>query len=204
MKSRIRGIIIAMPVCMALTGNILADSIVGSGHDLGGERTNDNFETCFYCHTPHNSSTAAPLWNRQATAGSYTMYDSPTLDMVIAGSPQGVSLACLSCHDGTIALDALLNYPPGMITSTDTLGGSRNLTTDLSDDHPISITYDAGADTAFNEPVSGVLGGVLPLLGAGVDQVECATCHDVHDPANKPFLRMDNASSALCVACHIK
>lgn len=34
--------------------------------------------------------------------------------------------------------------------------------------------------------------------------VECATCHDVHNAGNGSFLRVSNARSALCLACHIK
>ncbi|MFQ5825387.1 MAG: hypothetical protein ACE5JB_15200, partial [bacterium] len=71
----------------------------------------DYGEICVYCHTPHNNNTdiEAPLWNRSTPTGPYDMYDSPTLDMDIASNPQGVSLACLSCHDNTIALDQIIN-----------------------------------------------------------------------------------------------
>jgi predicted CXXCH cytochrome family protein len=33
--------------------------------------------------------------------------------------------------------------------------------------------------------------------------VECASCHDPHT-ANPTFLRIANAGSAVCLACHIK
>ena len=34
--------------------------------------------------------------------------------------------------------------------------------------------------------------------------VECASCHDPHTDANPTFLRISNASSAVCLACHTK
>ena len=45
---------------------------------------------------------------------------------------------------------------------------------------------------------------VAKLFGAGGDQVECASCHDVHDDTNEPFLIESNAGSAICVDCHNK
>jgi hypothetical protein len=56
----------------------------------------------------------APLWNRNIPlSSSYTPYGSPNFDAsgIDPGKPKGVSLACLSCHDGTIAVDALINAP---------------------------------------------------------------------------------------------
>jgi cytochrome c553 len=58
-----------------------------------------------------------PLWNRKInTNNNYTTYDaagSPhfeaTSSSSLNGQVKGVSLACLSCHDGTIAFDALIN-----------------------------------------------------------------------------------------------
>ena len=67
-------------------------------------------EDCGICHTPHGADTAAPvpLWNKvlNSNPGNYTRYSTlatPTFDSLEA--PVGsVSLACLSCHDGTVAL----------------------------------------------------------------------------------------------------
>jgi hypothetical protein len=70
-------------------------------------------EVCVFCHTPHFSNTDmvdAPLWNRMNSGAVFTPYDSSTLDSK-PGQPGGNSMACLSCHDGTVALDALVNAP---------------------------------------------------------------------------------------------
>ena len=35
--------------------------------------------------------------------------------------------------------------------------------------------------------------------------VECASCHDPHEGGGSPhFMRIDNANSAVCLACHLK
>jgi predicted CXXCH cytochrome family protein len=34
--------------------------------------------------------------------------------------------------------------------------------------------------------------------------VECASCHDPHNVTNGTFLRVSNAASAVCLACHVK
>jgi hypothetical protein len=72
-------------------------------------------EVCVFCHTPHganqNVQGQAPLWNRRTPNIGFQPYSSPNLELGTAGQPKGISLGCLSCHDGTIALDALINAP---------------------------------------------------------------------------------------------
>ena len=100
-----------------------------------------------------------------------------------------------------------------------------NIGTDLSNDHPVGITFPAttGAGTGWNTP-GGVKGTRCIWMSSrtpkGIEeirtysgQVECASCHDPHgmpDPANgnifKPtFMRVANGGatgSALCLTCH--
>src|SRR3972149_746334 len=110
-----------------LTTMAMGGSIAGSRHDLSalnirgygsetgpmtGGSFNDYREACVYCHVPHNSSTAAPLWNRQLPEEvGYQMYSSPSFDSKPPKAPDGISLACLSCHDGSNAVDAVLSTP---------------------------------------------------------------------------------------------
>ncbi|MDH3214893.1 MAG: hypothetical protein OEN01_01215 [Candidatus Krumholzibacteria bacterium] len=188
---------------------------------VGPMPVEDYGEICVYCHTPHNSNTAvaAPLWNRTAPAGPYTMYSSPTLDMTIDPSPGGVTLACLSCHDGTIGVDVIINEPfsySGSGAKAGTIGacagchdgdsppGGLNfegtlIGTDLSNDHPVSIQYDPTADSKFH-PAADVVSAGLPLYVA--NRVECGSCHDPHSAQWRPFLRMSNDDSAMCLTCH--
>ena len=78
---------------------------------------NGTAEICVFCHTPHGSNTTAtaPLWNKllSKTSANYTSYtsaNSGTFDAIQHG-PGSVSLGCLSCHDGTQAMDNILNAP---------------------------------------------------------------------------------------------
>lgn len=80
-----------------------------------------NEEVCIFCHTPHGARSnvggaagMAPLWNRRLSDPmSFMPYTSPNYDaqdmLGAPGRPKGVSLACLSCHDGAVAFDALIN-----------------------------------------------------------------------------------------------
>lgn len=201
-------ILLTASILLLIPGAASALSVVGSEHDLSGTNAADDGRVCAYCHTPHNaSSSVVPLWNRDLIDTGFTMYASPTIDMTIATKPQGVSLACLSCHDGTIAVDQLFGDPWNADGSNviDPTEGAY-LGKDLGNDHPISITYNAALDLKFVSAGSGKV-GALPLFGTSAlpgtgDQVECASCHSVHDDQNMPFLRIKNTNSALCTTCH--
>lgn len=180
----------------------LGAPIAGTDHDLSQRGWGSN-EICVFCHTPHNSNTtvtASPLWNHQVTAATFGLYTSSTLNATM-GQPGGVSKLCLSCHDGTVAID---NF--GTITTgTNMMTGGALIGTSLANDHPVSFTYDAAlatADGGLVTPASAsqVVTGI-PLYSG---QLECASCHSVHDNANGNFLRASNASSALCLKCHNK
>jgi predicted CXXCH cytochrome family protein len=199
-----------------IAGTASAQGIASSAHDFSDDTGwNDTGEICKVCHIPHMTTTAvddAPLWNHtQTTATGFTPYSNPaTMDATMA-QPTGISLLCLSCHDGTVALDSFggNGISPGvLIGSID--GGRVDVTKDLSNDHPISITYNLATQADMNDPtatVSGLGNNVDDdlLFGTGNDQVECASCHDVHDDAGNPFLLVvSNAGSALCQTCHGK
>ncbi len=76
---------------------------------------NDYGEVCVYCHTPHgaNADVALPLWNRTVRATVYTTYDTLRTSSLTqrVTQPGANSLACLSCHDGQVAIDSIINMP---------------------------------------------------------------------------------------------
>ncbi|MCF6209925.1 MAG: hypothetical protein L3K24_04430 [Gammaproteobacteria bacterium] len=83
---------------------------------------------CIYCHTPHgaNSQIEAPLWNRTVNRdAAYQIYDAPTTLMRTVSAPGPTSLTCLSCHDGTIAIDSVLNMPSSGRSPTGTLSNNE-------------------------------------------------------------------------------
>ena len=182
--------------------------IVGSAHDFSGSGWTGG-EICIACHAPHNSNTAvtdAPLWNHQITAtSSYTTYSSPTMS-VVTQQPRGPTKLCLSCHDGSVALDSF-----GGKVGTAEISGRANLGTDLSDDHPVSVEWKhqdlitSGVfctNCHFGPPREVVF---FRPGGSGPIWIECATCHDVHNKANHPkLLRKSMVGSELCLTCHEK
>jgi len=191
-------------------------TIEGSAHDFSGQGwTGLNAEICIVCHTPHNaiSPDDGPLWNRSVAATTnYTLYSPNTtpgsdLQGIFATSVGGVSKLCLSCHDGTIAIDAFGGQTGSV--EIDTINASANIgggvisgpdgSGDLSDDHPVAFTY----PTTDTEIIAAA--GGLPLFGVSGDQMECATCHDVHATNTyDELLRVDNLDSDLCLTCHDK
>ena len=194
MKLRTHIFIIAL-LAMAMSAPLLAL------HTDGG---------CAGCHAAHNSgdpctpfdAVQVPLWKGVlAPSAGFTPYDSPTLDAADVGQPDGDSLMCLSCHDGTTQSTSVTN-----ITGVDDLGR------DLTDDHPISFQYTGTLPaneigTGLYNPTSqpSGLGGTIEedMLDAS-NKMQCTSCHDVHEQHNLMALRIDNTTGGLCKACHMK
>jgi predicted CXXCH cytochrome family protein len=225
------------------------DPILGSKHDFTGlnERAgvvampgvafSDYGYSCVYCHIPPEEAGAEPAdfggiqgWNRFVPATeNYQLYPesgSQTLD-TRPGTPNPISMLCLSCHDGTMAVDMVVFKPVTFDPTTDnamhmrlnasddieSCGKCHNgqvahnievkvIGTDLRNDHPISMQY-AGLgwdDPDFRPPdnQTGFDNGVKLYAG----NVECMTCHNVHDTTNELLLRAN--AEVLCFTCHTK
>ena len=153
--------------------------VTGTGPSANGGTRNQfsgTAEICVFCHTPHggDASAAVPIWNRHlndpAIYSTYDQLGTSTLDGQIA-DVGSVSLGCLSCHDGTQALDSLINEPgsgaqnpgfqAGQWSGSDVISTSngrlaanivQNLGTDLTNDHPIGIQY-AGGGISSSVPI---------------------------------------------------
>ena len=166
-------------------------------------------------------------WNRyQPATDTFQLYDSKYLDSKTR-TPSPISLLCLSCHDGTMGVDMVVFRPDQFDSTQDKamhmrINGEDNtvscgkchnghvahdiaikhIGTDLHNDHPISMHY-AGllrSDPDFRLPhtPAGFDNGVRIYEG----RVECASCHNVHNPEKDLFLRVD--SDMLCQTCHTK
>ena len=192
----------------------LAD-IEGSAHDFSSEAWSGG-EICKPCHTPHFADTEVGyLWAHELSTQVYTLYDGTT------SSPGGMdeldqySRMCLSCHDGTVALNDFHNGggPPVFIPEDRNIGRNG----DLSDDHPIGITaeYPISGSNGLHAPTQtpsgfwGFGGGGFPEIPLfpfqGEQVVSCSSCHTPHAVAGiDHLLRKDNSGSDLCLTCHIK
>jgi predicted CXXCH cytochrome family protein len=178
-------------------------SIINTPHNLNnypGVNIPGN-QVCLPCHTPHNALVPGEdnvLWNHAETNETFVMYSST------ADQPEGPSKMCLSCHDGVTAIDSY-----GGTSGSITITGAANLGTDLSDDHPIGIEYPTGQPADYHDPASfapGINGGAGVKLVEinGVERVECASCHQVHNNGLGNFLRVPVQESYLCLQCHNK
>jgi predicted CXXCH cytochrome family protein len=187
---------------------VFAESIVNSRHNLsvsgpGAVKAASESQVCIFCHTPHDASGEAPLWNRSASASTYLTYASSTA-LAAPGQPSGASKLCLSCHDGTIALGMVRSPATAipMAGSATLPAGASRLGTDLSDDHPVSFAFDQALSSRKGDLVNpSLLTGAVRLDQAG--NLQCTSCHDAHDDRYGKFLVVQNGSSALCLTCHV-
>lgn len=183
-----------------------AGSILDSKHNLSRSGTgpvkSQDSEVCIFCHTPHNATREAPLWNRYSTGTTYTPYSSSTT-AARPGQPTGSSRICLSCHDGTVALGMVRSRSKKIpFTGNERLAGRASMGTDLSDDHPISFVYDSSLAARSNRRLADPKALPRALRTDMEKQLQCTTCHDPHDDQFGDFLVMDNSESALCTTCH--
>ena len=211
--------VVALAFVLLSAGAALA-AISGSKHDMRTHMASVSGgydEVCVYCHTPHGANPAAPLWNHSMSAPTgFTVYSNAVSSTMQAttGQPGPGSLLCLSCHDGTMAIDSMANPPltgaatgkaAGTVIGKKITSGMALLGTNLSNDHPIGFSYSSAitnGDTGLVALLT-VQSNTLVRLINGT-QVECSSCHDAHNSTASPFLRAANTGSALCIACHAK
>jgi hypothetical protein len=176
----------AVAIGASVSGTAMA-GIANTKHNLSTTSTQTNHVTagaganqiCVFCHTPHGADLSAtgsspPLWNKRLPTNTYQTYDTlntSTLDgqILAVGS---VSIACLSCHDGTQAMDNMVNAPgsggynaagarptgwtwTGVGTDGLMPDTVARLGTDLRNDHPIGIAYCGGGLSGTGTALSG-------------------------------------------------
>ena len=152
----------------------------GPGSDFGG-----NDRVCAFCHTPHHAYQGSdpneyyPLWSRTLNGENFAPYASSTINAIdwAADIAIGPTRLCMSCHDGTIAVDQ--HY--GSLKDVGTKLQENNVGLDgvwiggaavgllangsLSNDHPLGFNYDTvatGPSTPGTNPTSGQVSGALP------------------------------------------
>jgi predicted CXXCH cytochrome family protein len=203
MRKRVNPLVCLAILASASSGTVEAVSIAGTKHDLSGKATKPgDQDPCLYCHSIHNSDAQLPLWGRTGTSTQFTLYASPSMNATMA-QPDGISLGCLSCHDGVTAFDALLGSTgaaSGNNMNSNFTGSPAIMGSDLSGEHPVGV--DITEDGAGIESEAAITGAGLRIYN---NRVECGSCHDPHGTAGYPyFLRQDPSSGSLCETCHIK
>ena len=192
-------------------------------HNLSSSSTSlyyatDEDSLCVFCHTPHGGSLDGPLWNRNnPNPSSWKHYNSATMSSTLKGldksRPPGVeSMLCLSCHDGSISVNHVINTPNDRTTPIKTAGFGQTDTTIvdffgnpgsriggetgdnsggtgfLTDDHPISFSYVAVINSSEYQP-TGAKSGQLRTLGEATQNgvrffgaTNRVECSSCHDP----------------------
>lgn len=184
-----------------------------------------------------------PLWNHTLQDNYvYTMYQNgpgapqtgPKASQAIANGmvPGSSSLLCLSCHDGSVAVNAYGNAY--QLDRSRSGGGATidaryviGLDQYLGNHHPIGFDYsdvvavDNGSPAGFTG--AGRLGGVraatnpfgtvtiadhlyASVTTGSTDTMECGSCHSVHNTGNtgETLLWISDQGSNLCLTCHDK
>jgi len=167
---------------------------------------------CQYCHAPHSglqtsALPATPLWSQVlSTETNYILYSNPAMvNTVLEPTLGSAGNLCLSCHDGTVAPGTNVPYKnlqmSGSMYSQDLFVGT------LQGIHPFNfqLPLNCSNDNLLASLCSGVTGNPAVQLIQG--NVQCNSCHNPHvqfiDPVQGDFLVMNDANSAMCLACHI-
>lgn len=190
-----------------------------------------NSLSCLSCHdgqTAIDSIINMPGSGRyqasQATAVDRLFLDKWTgttdVDHKGLSSDSSGGAGCMACHSPT---GSGASFPSATDFTVFAIG------TDLTNDHPVGITFPATSGTVTDFNTTNAKTGTsffFDLDGnghmdsaevrlydtGGTAKVECASCHDPHGvPSGAPgsvfkptFLRVANTNSGLCLTCHAK
>jgi predicted CXXCH cytochrome family protein len=170
----------------------------GASHELAAQRHDPMLrnglrpaDLCIQCHNSVEQSRKAM---HPAAMGRAHVTSAMTTRGASPGSPLDTETRlCLSCHDGTMAVDVGIG--------NDGDRGSH------AGSHPVGIAYANGAATGQPNATVG-FGELRPVaklnsrLRLFNRQVGCGTCHSPFS-SEKGLLVMSNHRSQLCLSCHI-
>ena len=131
----------------ATTDDASADTVTGDAtmfgkHNLTPSGSNTG-EICAFCHTPQGSESdvASPQWNPSTPPlSSYRAFS--TMGSATDEASGSISMACLSCHDGTQAPNIIINTPSNKLDIPD--GDIVSVGRDLKTHHPVGMEYGGG------------------------------------------------------------
>ncbi len=179
----------------------------------------------------------SPLWNRVLSTTSFVGYSNGIMmgGNSVLGSDKrhalnaadvgggtkiaGVSLLCMSCHDGVTAMNAYSqttgsSQNAGANTINSAITSTAGFKGDMNNHHPMGFQYVAvqGVDAEIADPntvmVPGTSTTIADLLYGPNHTMECVTCHDVHNTQNEKgaerFLWRSDNQSNFCLTCHLK
>ena len=230
----------AAAVGLLVAGSAFGE-ITGSKHDFQAQTWSDQ-EICKPCHTPHNAdiTLTGRLWAHDLSTATYKYHGgtvassdgSTSLDAGTGSAAQTdmdqASRLCLSCHDGTVALDSFMGKDPTKVTG-EKIGIYANsaehynpdlagATLDLSNDHPVgykaAYKEDAGltivggvvtAGEARYKPTAQVMGSGLKLAISKTALPASYTWRTATKADGTAYAtpgQSTNYYSVSCVSCH--
>lgn len=161
-------------------------------NNVFGANTIVNNEICLPCHTPHNQpdKSLEALWNHVMPTQSYTLFGTDATKYV---GLDMVSKMCLSCHDGSVAIDSYGTWG-GINTGTKKLGAGLNDSWgnstagyvvgaggDLKHDHPVGVIYPGWNGTTwtssrgFKDPSTFAVSGAVSNTYQVIDKTSGST-----------------------------
>jgi len=235
MRISMKAVLAALIVCIAsISANAARapkSAVFGSAHDFkttgafspGGA----SYTLCNFCHIAHKFGSAPTgpgylLWNHQlSSVSNYGVYTSDSMRSTPndLGGQMVVSNLCLSCHDGTVAVNqwyevvAGKNFQP--LPQGTLMMGADMTVRDLSKQHPVNFNYpDAATAAAIGIQPAADLNSVdgngnVPLFSG---RMQCATCHDPHAGPSAgvslffrsfPSTPAQTTTGTSCVYCHL-
>jgi hypothetical protein len=230
MYSKARVALLALVVCVSLSANAARapkSAVFGSAHDFKTQLGGASFTLCNFCHVAHKFGSAPTgpgylLWNHTlSSVASYGVYTSDSMSSTPTdlGGQLVVSNLCLSCHDGTVAINSWYEAQPAANFAPLTQGtlfmAGDTTTRDLTKQHPINFTYPDATTAAqigilpaaSQKSIDG--NGAVPLFNG---KMQCATCHDPHAGPSTgaslffrsfPSTPAQTLTGSFCVYCHL-
>ncbi len=234
MRTSAKVVLLAMVICISLSAfaaRAPKSAVFGSAHDFKTQLGGASFTLCNFCHVAHKFGSAPTgpgylLWNHTlSNVASYGVYTSDSMRATptdLGGASATnlvVSNLCLSCHDGTVAINSWYESQPAanfqpLTQGTLFMAGDMTVR-DLTKQHPINFTYpDATTAAAIGiQPAASTTSidgnGNVPLFQG---KMQCATCHDPHAGPSSgeslffrafPSTPAQTLTGSFCVYCHL-
>jgi hypothetical protein len=179
--------------------------------------TDTSADMCRFCHMPHNANVSnGTLWARGTPTG--TAFNSPTSTAngtplpATNGALGAASQKCLSCHDGTVALNITVNKfgASSTVATAASIAGGNTTTTaggvflrgsmqysDLNGQHPVGIPFAAQSGSSA---VNAQYGTASTVCQPGV--VNCVSGASGGGAYLKLFANAGGAFQVECGSCH--
>lgn len=197
---------------------------IGAAADLGPLID----EVCVFCHTPHGASleptTNTLLWNRAPSpspgipaAYTYKAYSSTTMTNPAPDTgdrrPTGISMMCMSCHDGVTSIAVNMNNNPSTPTLLNAPGSNVNNQVSIDLFQP-DMPFPGALGNVFNNGSLGWganIGNAIPGVAGTIDlsndhpisfEWPAGLTGYIYPPTNNALRLFGTGRRIECATCH--